>query len=244
MSDEVNAVDFGPDPLAAAGSDASEASLREYAAALVRNGMPVDEANRQLAARKAAPIVGNSTELACQTKEQLMGDSEFVAKYLRGDPDAVARLTALDLKIAKGGGSLTDRDLAPADYNLHIDYRLPDNTPAAAVDGFRSEFAALSAELKLPPAHAQSLVHAHLDAVQQTGRMNDVEREVWGRAQTAVLESALGSDADAQIKAAETTLRKASRREMDLHKIVASNGAAVALQLIQQAQHLLATGRG
>ena len=244
MTDQMNPVDFGADPLAAAGPDANEESLRAYGAALVRNGASVEEINRHLTARKAAPLAGNSTELASQAKEQLMGDSEFVAKYLRGDPDAVAQLTALDLKIAKGGGSLTDRDLAPADYNLHIDYRLPDNAPAAAVDGFRSEFAALSAELHLPQDHAQSLVHAHLDAVQQTNRMSEVEKEAWAREQTGILESALGSDADAQIKTAETTLRKASRREMDLHKIVSSNGAAVALQLIQQAQHLRATERG
>ncbi len=61
--------------------------------------------------------------------------------------------------------------------------------------------------------------------------------------QTSILESALGADADKQIAAAEATLQKARGSKMELRKIVASNGAAVALQLIQQAQHLAATKR-
>jgi hypothetical protein len=235
---------FGSDPLATIPADAPETSVREYAAALVRNGLSVDDANKHLAARNAAPLVHDSLEMAEAAKERLLGDPSFVDRYLKGDPGAVAEVTALDLRITKGGGKLTDVDPKAADYDLHsIDYRLPGNAPTASVEGFRSEFAALSAELKLPPAHAQSLVHAHLDAVEKTGHMSDIELEAWAREQTGILESALGSDADAQIKVAETTLRKVSRREMNLHKIVASNGAAVALQLIQQAQHLQATGR-
>ncbi len=80
MSNEGNPVDFGSDPLAAAGPDASEESLREYASALVRNGMSVDEANKHLTARKAAPLATNSSELAEQTKERLMGDNDFVSR--------------------------------------------------------------------------------------------------------------------------------------------------------------------
>jgi hypothetical protein len=244
MSDEVSPVDFGSDPLAAAGPDASEASLREYAAALVRNGMNVDEANKHLAARKAAPLAAGASELAVQTKERLIGDSEFVAKYLRGDPDAVARLTALDLKITNGGGNLTDRDLAPTDYDLaSVDYRLPSNAPADEVKEFKTEFGKLASNLKLAPEHANALVHAHRDAVEQTARMDEAEREGWGHNQTAILESALGADADKQIAAAEATLQKARGSRMDLRKIVASNGASVALQLIQQAQHLQAMTR-
>jgi hypothetical protein len=243
MNDTMNVPDFGSDPLAAAGPDASEESLRSYAAALVRNGLNVDDANKHLAARKAAPLAANSSELAVQTKDRLMGDSEFVAKYLRGEPDAVARLTALDLKIAKGGGSLTDRDLAPADYDLaSVDYRAP-GVPTEQVQEFKTEFGKLAAELKLPQEHANALVHAHMDAVAQMARMDDTEREVWGSQQTAILESALGTDADKQITAAEAMLQRARGFKMDLRRIVASNGAAVALQLIFSAQHLQAMRR-
>jgi hypothetical protein len=244
MSEELNTVDFGADPLTAAGSEANEQDLREYAAALVRNGMSVGEANKHLTARKAAPLAANASELAVQSKERLLGDEEFVARYMRGDADAVAQLTALDLKISRGDSKLTDRELAPADYDFSAaDYRLAGNAPED-VQSFKGDFAALSAGLKLSQDHATALLNSHRDAVEITGRMSEVEREVWGRDQAAVINAALGADADKQIADAEATLQKARGGKMDLKAIVKTNGANVALQLIQQAQHLRATGRG
>ena len=244
MSDEVKTADFGSDPLAGLAADASEETVRGYAAALVRNGLPVDEANKHLMARKVAPLAAGSTELAVQSKERLMGDSDFVAKYLKGDPAAVAEIMALEVRIAKGGpAKLTDLEPRASDYHVNVVHRATDNATAAAAEKFQTEYVEFAAALKLPPEHAQALADACLDTAERLSRMSPIEREAFGREQVSALEVAIGTDTDAQIKAAEATLRKTSGRDFDLKKLSSTNGAAAALQLLHLAQHHQTTGR-
>ena len=58
-----------------------------------------------------------------------------------------------------------------------------------------------------------------------------------------MLQDAFGPDADACTKATSSVLSKVSGRNLDLAKIVQSNGAETALTLLHQAEYLVATKR-
>jgi len=230
-------------PFADMSPDVPQETVRDYAAALVRNGMSVDEVNRHLAARNVAPLASNSLEMAEFKRERLMNDPGFTERYLNSDPSASAELLALDLRIAKGGLKLTDRGPSPSDYSFPIASRLPD-APVADVQKYHDELASFAADLKLPADLAKSLVDSHLDAAAREGRMTEDQREDYGREQTQAFRTALGTDADARIKAAQDVLNRVSGRQVDLSKIVKSNGADVAIALLFQAEHLAATRKG
>ena len=238
MTDEI-----ASNPFADMSPDVPQETVRDYAAALVKNGMSVDEINRHLSARNTAPLVTDSLDMAAAAKERLINDPAFSERYLRGDPGAVAEMTALDLRIARGGSKLTDREPQPSDYSFPIGGRFPD-APVADVQKYHDELASFAADLELPADIAKSLVDSHLDAAAREGRMTEDQREYYGREQTQAFRSALGTDADARIKAAQDVLNRVSGRQVDLSKIVKSNGADVAIALLFQAEHLAATRKG
>jgi len=171
MTDEI-----ASNPFADMSPDVPQETVRDYAAALVKNGMSVDEINRHLSARNAAPLVRDNLDMAAAAKERLINDPSFSARYLAGDTGAVAEMTALDLRIARGGPSLTDRDPAPGDYTFPIGGRFPD-APIADVQKYHDELASFAADLKLPADIAKSLVDSHLNAAAREGRMTEDERE-------------------------------------------------------------------
>ena len=59
MTDEI-----ASNPFADMSPDVPQETVRDYAAALVKNGMSVDEINRHLSARNAAPLVADESGLA------------------------------------------------------------------------------------------------------------------------------------------------------------------------------------
>jgi len=236
MSDEFN-------PLADLPAEMPQDNVREYGAALVRNGMSVDEVNKHLSARGAAPLKADSQEMAESKRDRLLADSAFADRYLRGDPEAVTQVHMLDVRIAKGsGGKLTDRDPAPGDYNLKVAPHMPDASDEAILQ-YNDGLASLASALKLPEANAQALVESHFKAANKLGAMTEDERASYGQAQTRDLQNALGPDAEARMKAASSVLSRVSGRNLDLAKIVQSNGAETALTLLHQAEYLVATKR-
>ena len=80
----------------------------------------VEAANAALAARGAAPLTANSREMAEATREGLINDDDFAARYLRGDPEAVSQLYQADLRVKGSAGKLTDRPAAPGDFNINV----------------------------------------------------------------------------------------------------------------------------
>src|SRR5262249_38962639 len=147
-------------PLADLPAAMAEENVREYGAALVRNGMAVDDVNRHLAARGAAPLARDSLEMAEFKRDQLTSNPALAERYLRGDPDAIAHLNLLDVRIAKGGGKLMDRDTAPGDYDLKVAMLAPELSEADAV-ALSDGLSKLAADLKLPQANAQALAAQH-----------------------------------------------------------------------------------
>jgi hypothetical protein len=231
------------DPLADLPVEMPQDNVREYGAALVRNGMSVDDVNRHLTARGAAPLKADSLEMATFKRDQLLADPVFADRCLRGEPGATSQIHMLDVRIAKGGGgNLTDRDPAPADYDLHVASHMAD-APIEAVQTYNDGLAKLASDLKLPEANAKALVASHFTAAKALAGMTDDERASYGQEQTRVLHSALGADAETRMKAASAVLSKVSGRSLDLSKIVQSNGADTALTLLHQAEYLIATKR-
>jgi hypothetical protein len=76
----------------------------------------------------------------------------------------------------------------------------------------------------------------HFAALKETAVMSSDEKASWGDKQENMLRDAIGPDAEMRIKAASETLTKARGKETDLVKIVRSNGAPLALNLMFQAE--------
>ena len=233
MSDA--AVHFNP--FADIGADVPADDVRNFAAGLARNGMPVADINGHLTARGVAPLVADSVEMAEQQRTDLLNDHNFVRRYQEGDPAAISKLTLLDLRISKGGARLTDRDPVAGDYRFQIAHRF-DGAPDSKVEAYHGELATLSADLKLRPDLAKSFADLHLDAAARSARMLPEELGPYGEEQTEQLARVLGPDADQRMKVASELLSKTSGRPLDISRIAASNGAEAALVLIHQAEHL------
>ncbi|HEX3944383.1 MAG TPA: hypothetical protein VHW69_09880 [Rhizomicrobium sp.] len=238
MTDNVN-------PVADLPGGIPDADAREYGAALVRNGMNVDDINRSLASRGVAPLVRDSLEMAEFSRDRLFKDAQFMERFANGDPEAVNQLHLLDVRIAQGGGKLTDHDPSPEDYDLRVAFVVPNADP----DGIRDYcegFSKLAAALKLPPEIAQSLAAMQLDGWISRENMTAGQRDDFASAQTAMLHNLLGADAEAQIKEASRFLTEVTGTRFDIAESVELNGADIALTLMHQAQHLKAarSGRG
>jgi hypothetical protein len=231
------------DPLAGLSPELPADTARDHAAALVKGGgVTLEAANASLAARGAAPLTANSREFAEAARTALLKDDGFIAKYSQGDPAAIAKLFQADLRVQQSSGKLTDRPTAPGDYNLRVAPHLPD-APAANVQQYGEELSKLAASIQLPNENAQALVDDHFAAVKETAGMSAEEQGQYAVRETAMLHAALGPNAGERIKAASETLSKSSGRTLDLARIVVSNGASVALTLLQQAEHLQVKGR-
>jgi hypothetical protein len=226
------------DPLAGLSLELPEGTARDHAAALVKGGgVTLEAANAALSARGAAPLAANSREVAEALRTALLHDSAFTARYSGGDPEAIATLFQADLRVQQSSGKLTDRPTSPGDYNLRVALHLPD-APAESVQSYAGELASLAAAVQLTKESAQALVDDHFAAVNATAAMSVEEQGQFAERETAMLHCALGPDAEQRIKLASETLSKSSGRAMNLAKIVASNGASVALTLLQQAEVL------
>jgi len=201
------------------------------------NGITLEAANVALAARGAAPLMNNSKEAAELAKSALMSDEAFRAAYIAGDKEAVAALFQADLRVSQSSGKLTDRPVAPSDYKLPVAQHMPDASPAN-VQSYSDELSKLAASIQLPKESAAALTDAHFDAVRREATSTPDERSMFAQQQTTMLHTALGPDAEARIRAASDTLSKASGRTLDLSKIVNTNGASVALNLLFQAEVL------
>jgi len=226
------------DPLAGLPAELPENVARDHAAALVKGGgVTLEAANASLAARNAAPLAANSRDVAEASRAALLNDSAFVARYSEGDPEAIAKLFQADIRVAQANGKLTDRPIAPGDYTLRVARHLSD-APAETVQQYAGELASLAAAVQLPKESARALVDDHFAAVKATAGMSAEEQGHYAQRETAMLHAALGPNAEQQINVASDTLSKASGRTLDLAKIVCSNGASVALTLLQQAEVL------
>jgi hypothetical protein len=226
------------DPLAGLSPELPEGTARDHAAALVKGGgVTLEQANAALAARGAAALTTNSKEVAEAARAALLNDSAFVARYGQGDPEAIAKLFQADLRVQQSSGKLTDRPTAPRDYNLRVAPHMPD-APAANVQNYGEELSMLAASIQLPKESAQALVDDHFAAVSATADKSSEEQEQYAERETAMLHAALGPNAEERIKMASAVLSSTSGRTLDLAKIVGSNGASVALTLLQQAEVL------
>lgn len=227
------------DPLAGIG-DVPEGAARDRAATLVLgNALTVEAANAALASKGHAPLTINSREYAEGAKAGLLNDSEFIAAYSKGSPEAIAALYQADLRIQQSNGKLTDKAPSPGDYNLQMPHQVPAGAPAGMSETYSTEFANLASSIGLPQANANALVEDHFAAVAKTNAMSPEELSSWAEQQTAVLHAALGEGAEAQIAAASKVLSQKSGRSLDLGRIARSNGAGVAINLLFQAQTLI-----
>ena len=226
------------DPLAGVPPNASPEVARDHAAVIVKGrGVTIEQANAALVARGLAPLTANSAEMAEATRDALLNDSDFAARYLKGDPEAVAQLYQADLRVKGAAGKLTDRNLAPRDYNnLKVAPHMPDAKPEN-VQAYGDGLAKLGSAIQLPKENLQALTDAHFAAMKATDGMTADERSTYAQDQTTTLHNALGADAEAQIAAATKTLTAAGR-PLDIAAIVKSNGAEAALILVHQAQVL------
>jgi hypothetical protein len=226
------------DPLAGLSPELPEGTTRDHAAALVKGGaVTLDAANAALTARGAAPLAANSREVAEIARAALLNDSAFTARYGHGDPEAIAKLFQADLRVQQTSGKLTDRPAIPGDYDLRVAPHMPDAPPAEVLT-YGEELSKLAASVQLPKASAQALVDDHFAAVSATAGMSAEEQGQYAQQETAALHQALGPKAEERMKAASIVLTKTSGRNLDLAKIVASNGASVALTLLHQAEVL------
>lgn len=217
---------------------------REIAASLVRNHqITVEDANKHLEAHKAPPLQVNSIELAKGEKARLMGDSDFTAKYLRGDPDAVKRLTDLDIRISRGGPErLTDRDAAPADqYHFDTAARYQGQLQDKEIMKLDGDFTTWATDLKLDPALASAVVSLAYD----TDRVTD--KEAFASDQQALFDRVMGGPeaAKAKMAAAQKILDATSgNQKVNLESLVKTGGAEVVVHLINHATALAAkTGK-
>jgi len=114
-------------------ADVPTETRREYAAALVKNGILTEEsANRQLTARGDAPLASRSTDVLLVQRDRLLADREFGRRYLDGDPEAVRQLTIVDMELAaRGNTKLLDAPPKAADYGFNSAGRLPGVSPDA-----------------------------------------------------------------------------------------------------------------
>jgi hypothetical protein len=226
------------DALAGLSAELPADTARDHAAALVKGGgVTLEAANASLAARGAAPLAANSREVAEASRAALLNDGAFTARYSQGDPEAIAKLFQADLRVQQSSGKLTDRPVTPGDYNLRVAPHMPDADPAK-VQAYSEELSKLAASIQLPKESAQALVEDHFAAVSATDGKTAEEQAQYSQRETAALHQALGPNAEERIKAASTVLTKTSGRTLDLAKIVASNGASVALNFIFQADVL------
>ena len=219
--------------------NAPENAIREQAAMLVRgNALSVADANTLLVGKSFAPLNTSARDFAQGAKDNLLNDTDFAARYSRGDPAAVAQLYKADILLAQSKGNLTDRAPSPADYDAlkrEVMYAVPDQ---AAYDAYSTELSGLAASLEIPPGSAASMASDHFKAIAATNPMTNEERANWGENQARDFLIALGNDPEATIKAANTILSAKAGKPLDLNKIVRTNGASVATILLFQAQSL------
>ena len=230
MSEDTNPIsEFGP---------SGPEQAREIAASLVRNNqLSVADANRHLAAHNATPLAEGSLEIARAERACLMADHDFTARYLRGDPDAQAKLNGLDAKIARGGPEkLTSRNTPPADqYKFDTASRYNGALSDQAVMDIDRDATAWATDLKLSPALASTLVSLARDAD------NVPDREAFGREQEQLFARVIGPNSEARLAAAQKVLDQTSTHKVNLAGLVKSAGAEAAIQLIHHAEHLATT---
>jgi hypothetical protein len=209
-------------------------TVREYAAALVRNGvLDVEGANRQLAARQVPLLNVDAVDLVQQRHDRLVADPEFGRKYLAGDPDAVRQLTALQLRLMQGGQKLADSGLTPQSYDLTGTVARLSGLSDTALRDYDASLRNWAADLQLPPETAKTLAQMHLDAAQRESTTTADQFAAYGAQQMRDL-AAVCPDFEARAAAATKGLDKTP----NLIAVAKSNGAELALHLLHHFEAL------
>jgi hypothetical protein len=222
------------DPLGGLPSDVGESTARDHAAVLVKgDAVSVDAANAALAAKGFAPLNANSSEYFAARKEALLGDSEFMAAYGRGDPGAISSLYQIDLRISQASGKLTDRSIAQNDPAYDAVRREVGRnvTDAATYTTYSGELTGLASSIGMPPASAAALAEDHFQALRHTAGMSHDEAAAYGENEVASLHAAIGEGAEAKLAEASKVLSQKSGRKLDLNAIARTNSARVAANL-------------
>jgi hypothetical protein len=171
--------------------------------------------------RRCKPILLSLCRLSGRDCSAL---TPFRESYLRGDPEAVKRLTELDIKISRGGpAKLTDRGVAPAEnYRFDTGARhrdLPEKEALKIDEGF----AAGARDLQLDPSMAKTLVNLAFDADDAV-----TDKEACAREQEQLFHKVVGGPetAAAKLAAAQKILDGVSgAKKVDLAALVKTGGA-------------------
>lgn len=229
-------------PLAGLSADASTDDAREFGAEMARSGGDITTINAELTRRGAPPLNGNSLDIAELARDRLMRDPKFIERYNAGDPSATDQVFAAAARIAQASGKLMDRPAKPDEYNFNAALfsagGVYDN-PGELVNSF----AEWSHGLNLPKDVASHIAEEHLSFLGKGANLSKELAEDLGNAQTAILNRALGENAETQIKEASATLTRTLGRDIDLAKVVRGSGANVAMRLVFHAQDLKAKGK-
>lgn len=230
------------DPIAAqAAAGASEASLRDYGAALVRSGLDPQSVNDALRAAGAKPLDMGSAEYARALATNMLRDERTVSAILAGDAEALTELSLLELHArGRDGTKLANSDPRAEEYlphALNAALAFPD---IQTTEEYARDLSSIAADLKMDAASAKSFAENHLEAARRWNASTQEQREAYGTQQEADFLAVVGGDAEAQIMQANATLSamRSNGAKMDLRQIARSNGALVALQLIHIAQCL------
>ena len=226
------------DPLAGLPADVSPDTAGEQAAAIVKgNGLSVDVANAALAARGFAPLNTNSLEYAEAQKQGLLQDSDWLAAYSKGNPEAIAKLYQADLRIRQASGRLIDRNPGAADQQYdQMKNEVYRQLPGPNADTYATELASVASSIGMAGPNAKSLAEDHFAAIRDTANLSAEEASAWGERETAAFHAALGEDAEKKLAEASKVLSQKSGRKLDLSAIARTNGARVAINLYFQSQ--------
>lgn len=140
-------------------------------------------------------------------------------------------------------GGTAEKKLRPDDYSLTHHSQMQGASEKDA-ETWNTEYRAFAASLGLSQMEASQIAQIHLDGVARWSRMSPDQQEQFGHEQTAMLHGVLAKtgDAEAQIRAATETLKRASGKDVDVARICRQVGAEQALELVIAAQRI-ARGR-
>ena len=227
------------DVLSGFASDIPSDSLREAAATIVKgSGSSLEAVNAALAARGVAPLNTGSKDYAENRKDALTRDSNFMAKYSAGDPEAIAKLYAADVAVINGKGNLLDR--APsADDDRYGQLRnvVYANSPAETAIETADRVAAIASSLHMDGENAKTMIELQYQADRTLAPMTAEQRETWGDWQLQSLKSALGPDAEAKLTKASEVISRLRGQKTDIAATVRESGASIGFQLVSAAQN-------
>jgi hypothetical protein len=208
------------------------AQARSLAEDRVLAGEKIEAVNADLKARGIEQIAPPSPAVVAE--RQLAGlqkSTEWAAKVLASDPDALNQLRSLSATIANKGNEAPRA--AVSDYSFPQAERGYDN----AAD-FRASAADWAHDLKLEPGMARTVVSMAAESEDALAKMSPEKRMDFAIRNEKNFASTFDA---ASIKAAEATLAKHGR-QIDLVGVARTAGALVAGQMVFHAQNLARRG--